>query len=161
MTQAYHALLATIIAQKKSLDGLISARDQAAHDAAQQEAADLLRCREQWRTHHLPLLQHALHDVNDALEEARIHLRDIPQRGPEPFISSVLFVLFIDGQPQGEKLRIGFDRTGTLTAQRLEPREKLLETLPATGLDEEASGRLLTEFVGSICTEHFARLQPC
>lgn len=161
MTQPYHALLATIIAQKKSLDGLISARDQAAHDAAQQEAAELLRCREQWRTHHLPLLQHALHDVNDALEEARIHLRDIPQRGPEPFISSVLFVLFIDGQPQGEKLRIGFDRAGALTVQRLDPREKLLETLPATGLDEEASGRLLTEFVSSICTEHFARLQPC
>jgi hypothetical protein len=158
MTQPYRTLLATIIAQKKNLDGLTLARDQAAHAAAQREAADLLRCREQWRTHHLPLLQNALHDVNDALEEVRIHLRDIPQRGPEPFISSVLFVLFINGQPQGAKLRIGFDRAGVLTVQRLDPREKLLELLPATGLDEEVSGRLLTAFVSSICTEHFGRL---
>lgn len=158
MTQTYHAALATIIAQKKSIDGIISARDQAARQAAEQEANQLLHCRELWRTQYLPRLQHALHDVNEALDEAGIHLRDIPQRGPEPFISSILFVLFFDGQPEGEKLRIGFDRTGVLTVQRLDPREKLLETLPATALDAEACGRLLTEFVATICNAHFAKL---
>lgn len=159
MTHHYHATLATIIAQKRSIDGIISARDQAARDAAEREAAQLLRCRELWRTQYLPRLQHALHDVNEALDEAGIHLRDIPQRGPGPFISSILFVLFFDGQPEGEKLRIGFDRSGTLSVQRLDPREKLLETLPAAALDAEACGRVLTEFVSRICAAHFAKLQ--
>ena len=39
MTHTYHAALATIIAQKKSIDGIISARDRAARESAEQEAA--------------------------------------------------------------------------------------------------------------------------
>ncbi|MCK6441781.1 hypothetical protein [Elstera cyanobacteriorum] len=161
MTHGYHSALAAIIAQKKTLDGIISARDEAARASAQRAAAELLRQRNLWRTQLLPRLQHALHDINEALEEAQIQLREIPQRGPEPFVGSVIFVLFIDGQPVPQKLRIGCDRAGMLSVQRLEATETQVESLTATALDTEAAGRLLTEFISFICDRRFSQLQAC
>ncbi len=161
MTQGYHSALAAIIAQKKTIDGIISARDEAARDAAQRAAAALLRQRNQWRTQLLPRLQHALHDINEALEEAQIHLREIPQRGPEPFVGSVIFVLFIDGQPVPQKLRIGCDRDGQISVQRLDAREEQVETVAAAALDTETAGRLLTDYIGAICGRRFSQLQAC
>lgn len=161
MTQGYHSALAAIIAQKKSIDGLISARDDAARAAAQRAAAELLRQRNLWRTQLLPRLQHALHDINEALEEAQIQLREIPQRGPEPFVGSVVFVLFIDGQPVPQKLRIGSDRAGLVSVQRLEARETQVENLPADALDTETAGRLLTDFITFVCNGRFNQLQAC
>lgn len=161
MTHGYHSALAAIIAQKKTLDGIISARDEAARASAQRAAAELLRQRNLWRTQLLPRLQHALHDINEALEEAQIQLREIPQRGPEPFVGSVIFVLFIDGQPVPQKLRIGCDRAGMLSVQQLEATETQVESLTATALDTEAAGRLLTEFISFICDRRFSQLQAC
>lgn len=161
MTQGYHSALAAIIAQKKTIDGIISARDAAARDAAHRAAAALLRQRNQWRTQLLPRLQHALHDINEALEEAQIHLREIPQRGPEPFVGSVVFVLFIDGQPVPQKLRIGCDRDGQISVQRLDARETQVENLSADALDTEAAGRLLTDYISAICTSRFSQLEAC
>lgn len=161
MTHGYHSALAAIIAQKKTLDGLISARDEAARAAAQRAAADLLRQRNLWRTQLLPRLQHALHDINEALEEAQIQMREIPQHGPEPFVGSVIFVVFIDGQPIPQKLRIGCDRAGLIRVQRLEARETPLENLAADALDTEAAGRLLTDFITVICDRRFNQMQAC